>query len=190
MLAPLFVLVALGAAVAIASFLRASLVTHRGIALLTIGVTASWMWGAEEVSAGMIEDYRADGGDLAAHEWTASPLVAWALHAPPGTTLYSNWPAAIWFHTARATHEVPSDLDVSTVRDFRAKLEREHGALLSFGARAEDYAPPDSLAALAGLVAVQRWPDGTVWRAPADAPAAPAASTAGATPPTAARLHP
>jgi len=63
---------------------------------------------------------------------------------------------------------VPSDLDPSTVRDFRAKIEREHGALLSFKVRAEDYAPPDSLATLAGLVAVERWPDGTVWRAPAD----------------------
>lgn len=167
-LAPLFVLVSLRVAVAMASFLRATLVSHRGIALFTIGVTASWMWGAEEVSAGMISDYRADGSDLAAHEWTASPLVEWAAHAPAGTPLYSNWPAAIWFHTARATHEIPSDLDAETVNAFRAKIEREHGALLSFKVHAEDYAPPDSLAALAGLVAVERWPDGTIWRAPAD----------------------
>ena len=126
------------------------------------------MWGAEEITAAMIQDVRADGGDLAAHEWSASPLVAWAWNAPPGTILYSNWPAAIWFHTSRATHELPADLDANTVRDFRAKIEREHGAMLSFKVRAEDYAPPDSLAVLAGLVAVERWPDGTVWRAPAD----------------------
>jgi hypothetical protein len=167
-LAPLFMLVALRVAVAMASFLRASIVSHRGIALLTIGITASWMWGAEEITAAMIEEVRGDGGDLAAHEWSASPLVAWAWNAPPGTILYSNWPPAIWFHTARATHELPSDLDANTVRDFRAKIEREHGALLAFKVRAEDYASPDSLAALAGLVAVERWPDGTVWRAPAD----------------------
>jgi hypothetical protein len=126
------------------------------------------MWGAEEVSAGLIDDYRTDGSDLASHEWTASPLVAWAAHAPPGTALYSNWPSAIWFHTTRATHELPSELDANTVREFREKIEREHGALLSFTVRSEDFAPPDSLAALAGLVAVERWPDGTVWRAPAD----------------------
>jgi hypothetical protein len=195
MLAPVFLLVAIRVGVALAAFWRESVVTQRGIVLLTIGLTASWMWGAEEVCAGWVNDYRADGADLAAHEWSASPLVTWAAQAPPGTRLYSNWPAAIWFHTARATHELPSDLDSATVSDFRAKIEREHGALLSFRARAEDYAPPDSLAALAALVAVERWPDGTVWRAAADAPAAPAAApkaapTAGATPPTSTRLHP
>jgi hypothetical protein len=149
-----------------------------------------------------VSDFRSDGGDLAAHQWTASPLVVWAAHAPPSTRLYSNWPAAIWFSTSRASFEVPSDLDPGTVREFREKIEREHGALLAFNARAEDYASPDSLAALAGLVAAERWPDGTVWRAPGDAPAvravpaapgapgAPDASTAGARPPTAARLHP
>lgn len=167
-LAPLFLLASLRVGVALASFLRASLVPHRGIALLTIGITLSWMWGAEEITAAMIQEVRGDGGDLAAHEWSASPLVEWARNAPPGTILYSNWPAAIWFHTDRATHELPGELDSGTVWAFRAKIEREHGAMLSFKARAEDYAPPDSLAAMAGLVAVERWPDGTIWRAPAD----------------------
>jgi len=167
-LAPLFMVVGLRVAVAMASFLRASLVPHRGIALLTIGITASWMWGAEEITAAMIQDVRGDGGDLAAHEWSASQLVEWARNAPPGAILYSNWPAAIWFHTARATHELPSDLSAVTVRGFRAKIEREHGAMLSFNVPAGDYAPPDSLAKLAGLVAVERWPDGAIWRAPAD----------------------
>jgi len=167
-LAPVFLLMALRVGVALAAFWRDSLLAHRGIVLLTVGISAAWIWGSEEVSAGFVNDFRADGGDLAAHEWSASPLVAWAAHAPPGTPLYSNWPAAIWFHTARATHEMPLDLDESTVREFRAKIEREHGAILSFRAHAVDFAPPDSLAALAGLVAVERWPDGTIWRAPAD----------------------
>jgi hypothetical protein len=168
MLAPVFLLVALRLGVALAAFWRASLPERRGIVLLTAGIVASWMWGSEEVSAGLVSDYRADGGDLAAHEWVASPLVAWAAHAPSGTPLYSNWPAAIWFHTSRAAHELPAELDPGTVNEFRAKIGREHGALLSFRARAEDYASPDSLAALAGLVAVERWRDGTIWRAPGD----------------------
>jgi hypothetical protein len=168
MLAPVFMIMALRVGVALAAFWRASFFSHRGVVLLTIGITASWIWGSEDVSAAWVADFHADGGDLAGHEWSASPLVAWAAHAAPGTPLYSNWPAAVWFHTARATHELPSDIDANTIRDFRAKIEREHGALLSFRVRAEDYAAPDSLAALAGLVAVERWPDGTVWRAPAD----------------------
>ena len=168
MLAPVFLILSLRIGVALAAFWRESLLAHRGIVLLTVGITASWIWGSEDVSAGWVHDFRADGGDLAGHEWIASPLVAWAAHAPSGTPLYSNWPAAVWFHTWRATHELPSDLDSGTVREFGAKVGREHGALLSFRARAEDYAPPDSLAVLAGLVAVERWPGGTIWRAPAD----------------------
>ncbi len=168
MLAPVFLLAALRIGVATTAFWRASIVNHRGIVLLTIGITASWIWGSEDVSAAQVNDYRADGGDLAGHEWTASPLVAWAAHAPGNVGLYSNWPSAVWLTTARATYALPADLDPATVNEFREKIEREHGALLSFKLRAEDVAPPDSLAALAGLVAVERWPDGTIWRAPAD----------------------
>jgi hypothetical protein len=186
-LSPLLLVVALRIGVALAAFWRGSFGTRRGLVLLTIGITASWIWGSAEVSAGLVSDFRSDGGDLAARQWTASPLVVWAAHAPPSTRLYSNWPAAIWFHTSRASFELPSDLDPGTVQEFREKIEREHGALLAFNARAEDYASPDSLAALAGLVAAERWPDGTVWRAPADVPGP---GTAGARPPNAARLHP
>jgi hypothetical protein len=168
MLVPVFLLVALRVGVAAASFWRAAFDGHREIALLTMGITASWIWGSLDVSAGWRREFRADGGDLAGHDWAASPLVAWASGAPPGTPLYSNWPAAIWFHAGRATHELPGELDAATVSEFREKLEREHGAMLSFKVRAEDYAPPDSLAALAGLVAVERWPGGTIWRAPPD----------------------
>jgi 4-amino-4-deoxy-L-arabinose transferase-like glycosyltransferase len=168
MLAPVFLLVALWLGVALAAFWRALVHGRREIILLTAGVTASWIWGSLGVSADWVNASRTDGGDLAAYEWTASPLVAWAAKAPPDTPLYSNWPAAVWFHTARAAHEIPADLDSTTALAFRAKIEREHGALLAFAPPAGDYAPPDSLAAMAGLVAVERWPGGTIWRAPAD----------------------
>lgn len=167
-LAPVFLLLALRMGVALTGFWRRSFHARRGIVMFTVGVTASWMWGSAEVSARWVDDYRTDGGDLAGRAWAASPLVAWARGAPAGTPLYSNWPAAIWFHTARATHELPGELDDATVQAFRAKIEREHGALLAFKVGAEDYAAPDSLATRAGLVAVERWPDGNIWRAPAD----------------------
>ena len=168
MLAPVFLLVALTTGVALASLWRQLFRDRRELIILTAGITASWMWGSAQVGAGWVDDFATDGGDLAAHEWAASPLVAWAAQAPPNTPLYSNWPAAIWFHTGRPTHEIPADLDSSTALEFRAKIEREHGALLAFTAPAGDYAAPDSLAAMAGLVAVERWPGGTIWRAPPD----------------------
>lgn len=168
MMAPVFLVVSLALGVALAALWREWFRDRRELIILTAGVTASWMWGSAQVGASWVDDVSTDGGDLAAHEWAASPLVAWAAQAPPGTPLYSNWPAAIWFHTARPTHEIPPDLDSSTALEFRAKIEREHGALLAFTVRAGDYAAPDSLAALAGLVAVGRWPGGTIWRAPPD----------------------
>ena len=82
--------------------------------------------------------------------------------------LYSNWPPAIWFHTGRSASETPEQLDAKTVAAFRAKLAREHGALIAFTARSPDAAAPDSLARLAGLVPVLVGADGAVWRAPAD----------------------
>ncbi|MFI5232778.1 MAG: glycosyltransferase family 39 protein [Gemmatimonadales bacterium] len=169
MLAPVFLLAALAIGVALASLWRELFRARRELIILTAGVAASWMWGSAQVGAAWVDDFSTDGGDLAAHEWAASPLVTWAGQVPAGTVLYSNWPAAVWFHTARPTHEIPAELDSSTALEFRAKIEREHGALLAFTARAGDYAPPDSLAAMAGLVAVERWPGGTIWRAPPDA---------------------
>jgi hypothetical protein len=168
LLGPAFVLAELAAGVALAALWRDLFRDRRELIILTAGITMSWLWASAQVDAGLVHDYHTDGGDLAAREWAASPLVQWAASAPSGTQLYSNWPAPIWFHTARPTHEIPSDLDSTTALEFRAKLEREHGALLAFTARALDYPAPDSLAAMAGLVAVERWPGGTIWRAPAD----------------------
>jgi hypothetical protein len=57
--------------------------------------------------------------------------------------------------------------------------------VLAFTAQSEDMVPPDSLANLAGLVAVARWPEGTVWRAPPDS-----AGRAGAAQPVRSTIRP
>jgi hypothetical protein len=184
-LAPLFLLASLAIGVALASFWRSAFgarrAANRGSALFALGIAASWIVGAVEVSGTDAREFRSDGGDLAAREWRLSPLVDWAAHAEPGTHLYSNWPAVIWFHTGRAAAELPFELDAVIAQEFRAKIEGEHGAVLAFTATAEDVVSPDSLARLAGLVATARWPEGTVWRAPRDtigrAVAAPAAGS-------------
>jgi hypothetical protein len=171
-LAPLFLLASLTIGVALASLWRSAFGARgapiRGRALFAFGITASWIVGATEVSGAAAREARRDGGDLAAREWRLSPLVDWAAHAEPGMRLYSNWPAAVWFHTGRAAAELPYELDAGIAGEFRAKIEGEHGAVLAFAATSEDVAAPDSLAKLAGLVATARWPEGTVWRAPRD----------------------
>jgi hypothetical protein len=145
-------------------------VGRRAAALFSLGITASWIAGAAQVSVQLVHEFRADGADMAATDWRLSPVVDWAARAGPGTRLYSNWPAAIWFHTGRAAFELPAELDSLTVAAFGAKLAKEHGAVLAFREVSPDMASPDSLAALAGLATVARWPDGSVWMSPGDPP--------------------
>jgi hypothetical protein len=135
--------------------------------VFSVGITFAWIFGAVGVSSGWVRDYRTDGGDLAGRDWRLAPIVDWA-RENPGVRLYSNWPAAIWFHTGRAASEMPYFADSATIRKFRAKIDKDHGALVAFTWPSPEYASPDSLAARAGLIAVERSKDGVVWRAPAD----------------------
>jgi hypothetical protein len=163
--APLFLLAAIAIGTALAAWWRAAWRIPGRIALfLTVGFAFSWAAGQAEVIGGFVHEFQTDGGDLAGASWRQSPLVAWAAASDARTRLYSNWPAAVWFHTGRAALALPDALDAATVAAFRAKFERENGAVLVFREPSPDVASPDSLASLAGLVAVARWQQGTVWR--------------------------
>jgi hypothetical protein len=169
LLSPLFLLAALAIGPTLAHWWQAAArAGRRGTVLFSLGITACWIAGAAQISVQLVREFRADGADMASSDWRLSPLVAWAARASPDMRLYSNWPAAIWFHTGRAAFELPAELDTLTVRAFGAKVAREHGAVLGFREVSPDMASPDSLAALAGLAAVARWPDGTVWMSPGD----------------------
>ena len=185
LLAPLFLLASIAIGVLVVSWCRAAAAAgHVRALILTIGIIASWIAGAAQVSGALLDEVRADGADMASAEWRLSPLVDWATHADARTRLYSNWPAAIWFHTGRAALELPTELDSATVAAFRAKLAVENGAVVAFHQRSPDVASPDSLAKLAGLVEVMRSAAGTVWRAHA------ATDTTGAPPQAAPRISP
>ena len=170
MLAPLLLLVTVAIAFSLGTLWQSAAwrASHRVMLAGTIAVVAIWMYGAATVSAVWALDYQTDGGDLAGREWRTSPLAEWATHDGAHAPLYSNWPAAIWFHTGRAVHELPTELDPATVTRFREKIAREHGALISYATPSADIVPPDSLAKMAGLVPVASWPQGTVWRAASD----------------------
>ncbi|HVT39261.1 MAG TPA: hypothetical protein VHE78_09470 [Gemmatimonadaceae bacterium] len=169
LLSPLFLLAALAIGVALARWWQAvARAGSRGAALFSLGITASWIAGATQANMQLVQEFRADGADLASSEWRLSPLVDWASSAPPGMRLYSNWPAAIWFHTGRAAFELPAELDSISVKAFGAKLAMEHAAVLGFREPSPDMASPDSLAARAGLTVVARWPEGTIWMSPGD----------------------
>ncbi len=163
-LAPAMMMGTIAFALALQSYWRHA---SQAMRMFSAGMTLAWIFGSYDVASGWVRDYRTDGGDLAGRDWQIAPIVEWA-RTHPGVRLYSNWPAAIWFHTGRAASELPYVLDATRVRQFRVKIEREHGALLAFSLPSPEYASTDSLAQLAGLIAVQRSPLGVVWRAPAD----------------------
>ncbi|MCX5768113.1 MAG: hypothetical protein NTZ43_12915 [Gemmatimonadetes bacterium] len=165
-LAPIFVIGSLGVGVMLVRWWFAA---SRGLLLLTLGITASWVVASVKETANWVNIYREDGGDFASREWVLSPIVEYAGALPGGSIIYSNWPSAIWFHKQRAVHKLPEVLTPKIAADFRAKLAREHGSLLAFHVRTTDAASPDSLAMMAGLVPVQWWSDGVLWRAPEDA---------------------
>jgi hypothetical protein len=165
MLAPLFLLATIALAPALARWWREA---RPAASLASAVVAAVWLIQAMRGVTDVVHEYRRDGSDLAAREWRLSPLVDYARAADPRLHLYSNWPAAIWFHTGRSVSEAPEEIDAKTIAAFRRKIEREHGALIAFTSRSPDVAPPDSLARLAGLVTVLSAADGAVWRAPAD----------------------
>lgn len=177
-LAPAFAIGTITFALALQSYWKQ---TPQRMRMFSAGITLAWVFGSLDVTRGWVNDYRADGNDLASRDWRLAPIVDWA-RTHSGVRLYSNWPAAIWFHTGRAASELPYALDTGTVRKFRAKIEKDHGAVLAFAWPSPEYASPDSLAKLAGLIAVQRSPLGVVWRAPAD--------SSGANAPVAATIHP
>jgi hypothetical protein len=163
-LAPAMVILTITFALALQSYWATA---SQRMRVFSVGITFAWIFGAVDVSSGWVRDYRTDGGDLAGRDWRLAPIVDWA-RAHPGVRLYSNWPAAIWFHTGRAASDLPIALDTATIRKFRAKIVKDQGAVLAFTWPSPEYALPDSLAARAGLIAVQRSPLGVVWRAPAD----------------------
>ena len=165
MLAPVFVLAIIALSPALAHWWRRA---HPAASLLSAVLAAVWLVHSARATTAAVREYLGDGGDLASNAWYLSPLVEYARDADARTRLYSNWPAAIWFHTGRSVAELPEALAPKTVAAFRAKLEREHGAIIAFTIRSPDAAPPDSLARLAGLARVMVSPDGAVWRAPAD----------------------
>lgn len=165
MVAPLFLLLAPTIGVALTTFWRVRR-ANEIIVLTTVGFALSWVWGATDVSANWARIYRDDGGDFAAAEWRDSPALAWVASAPAGTPLYTNWPAAIWFHTGRGSRLLPAELDDKTVNEFRAKIAREGGVVIAFRAASPDVAEPEWLAQQAGLQLVTAWPDAKLWRAP------------------------
>jgi hypothetical protein len=100
------------------------------------------------VSRGMINDARTDGADFAATSWRYSPTIAWVRANAARRPLYTNWPAALYFHIGRGSHILPAGLDPLTMRRFRARVARTDGIIVGFDVPTIECALPDSIWAL------------------------------------------
>ena len=163
-LVPLFLLVAVGAAIAIPPWWRTAGRFARGAAAVLL---LAWFAAACRASEDDVAWILENGSDFAQAQWTASPLLAWA-RAHGGTRpLYSNWPAAIVFHLHRAAHEVPNDSTDAQLAAFADTVRARGGIILAFDQPSPDQIGVTALARAAGLRAVARVTDGTVFAAAA-----------------------
>lgn len=159
-LVPVFLLIAIGVAVAFAAWWRvASRIVRAAAATLLVAWFAASLRASEDDVEWMLEN----GSDFAQAQWTASPLLAWARVNAPRRPLYSNWPAAIVFHLRRAAHEVPNDSTPVLLRAFADTVRVRSGVVLAFDQPSPDQIGVVALARAPGLRAVARLADGTVF---------------------------
>jgi hypothetical protein len=164
-LAPLILLTEVGAAVVIGAWWRSA---GRGARVVAAVALAAWLAASAVSSWTRVNYARDEGNDFAGAEWRTSPTIAW-VRAPAGglhRVLYSNWPAALYFHAQRAAHDVPAVADGLTLHRFRDRLARSHGVVVGFTTPSPDVADPDTVARALGLRAIARFDDGTIWEAP------------------------
>jgi 4-amino-4-deoxy-L-arabinose transferase-like glycosyltransferase len=159
-LAPFLLLVTTGAAVAIACWWRT---TDSPVARAAVGVVLV-AWYGSSASVALDEgrfalDY---GSDFAGEEWRHSPVLDWARTSGASHPLYTNWPAAVYFHLHRPSYSLPAAGETEALASFVAVLRRGDGRVLLFDAvNADDVVAP-SLVEQPGLRVVARTSDGVV----------------------------
>lgn len=162
LLAPAILLVEIAAAVALTIAFRS---TRKWLRLVLPVALCAWLVAAVHSTAPLVDDAITDGNDFAASDWRDSPTLEWVRRQNGAVPLYSNWPAAIYFRSGRASYDIPNSANADTLRLFGSVLAGRRGKFIAFDVRNPDYPSSDSIAHAAGLVEVQRFADGAVWAA-------------------------
>jgi 4-amino-4-deoxy-L-arabinose transferase-like glycosyltransferase len=159
-LAPFLLLVTTALTVAIACWWRtsSSRVSRGAVAVALIGWYLSSMSGTRD-DASFALGY---GSDFAGEQWRHSPLLDWASTNGATHPLYTNWPAAVYFHLHRASYTLPDRDERPALAVFADTLRRRDGRILLFDAPNADDIVADSLKALHGLHVVAKLDDGVV----------------------------
>jgi hypothetical protein len=163
MMSPLFLMIAIALGTSVAIAMYDERVQRRGMWGVLVFITFFMVIRSGMEAAAMVSIYREDGGDLNQAEWRDSPLMRYVNALPQGTRIYSNWPAAIWFHTGRSVLILPRSLDSLTIAGFQKKIGAENGVVIAFPAPTPEVPDADSIAAHAGLHPHVHAGKGSVW---------------------------
>jgi len=132
-------------------------------ALLVIWAALSASQVIDNVGAAM-----SDGIDFAGARWRESSLAAWARTDPDHHPLFSNFPAALYFHARRAARLLPQEPDARELQAFGDTLRRRHGAVVAFSQPSAFVESPASLVRALGLRAIVQDSTGAVYVSPPD----------------------
>ena len=157
---PAILIAEVGVIVALSSVV---VTTRRRERLVAGALIAGWMLAALSVDAPVIEDAVIDGNDFASSEWRDSPAMDWVRTEASGRTLYTNWPAAIYFGSGRTSHDIPNTVNPDTLLLFGKIFSAQRGTFVAFNSRNPDYPPADYIARSIGLVEARKFSDATVW---------------------------
>ncbi len=160
LLAPLFYLAALGAAVSLALGWLAWSRLGRAISL---GATLVWAWRAAEVLRDNYAEISQHGTGYASDEWRDSAVSRWLRSEGRRYAIFTNHPMIVYAQAHRASRELPDTLTDDVVRGFRESLLAHHGVVVGFAHGYRRVVPADTLAARLGLEPLVRSPEGTVW---------------------------
>jgi hypothetical protein len=102
------------------------------------------------------------GSDFAGEEWRRSPTLDRARTDGASHPLYTNWPAAVYFHLHRPSYSLPTPEDGTALADFVDMLRRRDGRVLVFDAVNADDVVPRSLIERPDLRVIARTSDGVM----------------------------
>lgn len=159
-LAPLLLLVTTALVVAIACWWRAS--SSRLARSAVIVAFLGWWLSSMSVTLDDARFALGYGSDFASEQWRYSPLLDWAQTDGATHPLYTNWPAAVYFHLHRNSYTLPEKTERAVLAAFADTLRRRDGRVLLFEAPNADDVVADSLVALRGLHVVAKLGDGVV----------------------------
>jgi hypothetical protein len=121
-----------------------------------------WWAASASTTRGEVEYALEWGSDFAGHQWRRSELLDWARHDDAAHPLYTNWPAAVFFHLHRPSRTVPPLGDQRALAAFADTLRVRDGRVLVFDVAGGELVPKDSLARRRGMRVVAELQDGVV----------------------------